>query len=195
LAASGAGFLAGFLHGRYSSKPLFRRLAGRRFFPGVLLLGLLVPYAKSIVHPPRWDEFRDRWSDGVCLQTSESSCGPACASTILRQLGKPANEKEIAHDSFTSRSGTENWYLARSLRQRGLSVRFCLERDPNARWPVPAIAGVRLFSAGGAGHFISILSMSDGRFIIGDPLEGKLVLSKSELLAKYGFTGFFMQIE
>ena len=45
LVAGGAGFLAGLLHGRFSSKPRFRRTAGRRLFPGVLILGLLMPYA------------------------------------------------------------------------------------------------------------------------------------------------------
>ena len=195
LAAGGAGFLAGLLHGRYSTKPQFRRVAGRWFFPGALLLGLLMPYAKPILRPPRWGEFQDRWSEGVCLQTSESSCGPACASTLLRQLGKPATEKEIAQASFTSRSGTENWYLARTLRQRGIQVRFCLRRDPSMPWPIPSIAGVRLSSFGNSGHFISILGHADDKFIIGDPLEGKLVLSKSALLEKYTFTGFFMQLD
>jgi Peptidase C39 family len=137
LAASGAGFLAGLLHGRYSSKQRFRRIAGRWFFPGTLILGLLVPYAKPILRPPRWGEFQDRWSEGVCLQTSESSCGPACAATLLRQLGKPATEKELARASYTSRSGTENWYLARTLRQRGIQVRFCVNRDPKDPLPIP----------------------------------------------------------
>lgn len=195
LTAGGAGFLAGLLHGRYSSKPQFRRVAGRWFFPGALLLGLLVPYAKPILRPPRWSEFQERWSQGVCLQTSESSCGPACASTLLRQLGKTATEKEIAQASFTSRSGTENWYLARSLRQRGIRVRFCLNRDPNKPWPVPSIAGVRLSSFGNSGHFITILDRADDNFVIGDPLEGRLVLSKSALLESYTFTGFFLQLD
>ena len=114
---------------------------------------------------------------------------------ILRQLGKPATEKEIAQASFTSRSGTENWYLARTLRQRGIQVRFCLRRDPSMPWPIPSIAGVRLSSFGNSGHFISILGQADDKFIIGDPLEGKLVLSKSALLEKYTFTGFFMQLD
>jgi hypothetical protein len=195
LAASGAGLLAGLLHGRYSPDPRFRRIAGRWFFPGVLVLGLLVPYAKPILRPPRWGEFQERWSEGVCLQTSESSCGPACAATLLRQFGRPATEKDIARASFTSRSGTENWYLARTLRQRGILVRFCLQRDPNKPWPMPSIAGVRLSNFGNSGHFITILGQADDKYVVGDPLEGKLVLSKSALLEKYTFTGFFLRLD
>lgn len=195
LTAGGAGFLAGLLHGRYSANAQFRRIAGRWFFPGALLLGLVIPYVKPILRPPRWGAFQDRWSEGVCLQTSESSCGPACASTLLRQLGKPATEKEIAQASFTSRSGTENWYLARALRQRGVKVRFRVIRDANIAWPMPSIAGVRLSSLGNSGHFITLLGQADDKVIVGDPLEGKVVLSKSALLDRYTFTGFFMQLD
>jgi hypothetical protein len=122
LSAGGSGFLAGLLHGRLSASERFRQIAGRRFFSGILLMGLLVPYLKPIVRPPNWKLFQDRWSEDVCLQTSESSCGPACAATLLRRFGKTAVEEQIARASFTSRSGTENWYLARTLRQRGLEV-------------------------------------------------------------------------
>jgi hypothetical protein len=195
LAAAGAGLLAGLLHGRYSSKPQFRRVAGRWFFPGVLFLGLLVPYAKPLVRPPRWGAFQDLWSEGVCLQSSDSSCGPACASTLLRQFGKPATEKEIARASFTSRSGTENWYLARILRQRGLQVKFCLSTEPSVAWPIPSIAGVRMASSDNSGHFITILGQAGGKIIIGDPMEGRLALSEPALLEKYVFTGFFMQCD
>jgi ABC-type bacteriocin/lantibiotic exporter with double-glycine peptidase domain len=113
----------------------------------------------------------------------------------LRQLGKPATEREIAQAAFTSRSGTENWHLARALRQRGIQVRFCLQRDASKPWPVSSIAGVRLSSFGNSGHFITILGRADDKYIVGDPLEGKLVLSKSALLDKYTFTGFFMQLD
>jgi len=61
-------------------------------------------------------------------------------------------------------------------------------------WPIPSIAGVRLSSFGNSGHFTTILGQADDKLIIGDPLEGKLVLSKSALLEKYAFTGFFMQL-
>jgi hypothetical protein len=190
LAAVGAGILAGLLHGRYAHEPRFSRIAGRWFFPGALVLGLLIPYAKPILRPPRWSQFQDRWSEGVCLQTSESSCGPACAATLLRQLGKPATEKEIAQQSLTCRTGTENWYLARTLRRHGVKVEFLLA--PGEPWPIPSIAGVRLSNLGNSGHFITILGLEGDNYIIGDPLEGRLVLSKSALEANYTFTGFFM---
>jgi hypothetical protein len=195
LTAGGAGLLAGLLHGRLSGGERFRRIAGRRFFPVILALGLLAPYLKPLVRPPRWDQFQDRWSEDVCLQTSESSCGPACAATLLRQFHKTVAEEQLARAAFTSRTGTENWYLARTLRGHGLEARFAFEPDVNKPWPFPAIAGVRMPSLGNAGHFITVLDRIGDKYVVGDPLHGRIVQSQSELREKYDFTGFFMVVK
>jgi hypothetical protein len=195
LSAGGAGLVAGLLHGRFSAHERFRKIAGQWFFPIILLLGLLVPYLKPILRPPHWDQFQDQWSEDVCLQTSETSCGPACAATLLRQLGKPATEKEIAKAAFTSRNGTENWFLARTLRARGCQVQFTSVTNTTQDWPFPAIAGVRLPGSGNTGHFIAILGRVGDKYIVGDPLIGKLVQTQSELRSDYEFTGFFMTVK
>jgi hypothetical protein len=195
LSAGGAGFFAGLLHGRFERNERFRKIAGRWFFPIALAIGLLVPYLKPLVRAPDWSRFEDKWSDSVCLQTSESSCGPACGATLLHRLGKTVTEREIAEASFTSRNGTENWYLARALRDRGCDVRFVYVSDTHQPWPFPAIAGVRLPSSGNNGHFIAILGRDGDKYVIGDPLEGRLVRSQSELRDTYDFTGFFMVVQ
>lgn len=195
LSAGAAGLLTGLLHGRCSRHVRFQRIAGRYFFPIAMAIGLIVPYLKPIVRPPHWEQFQDQWSEGVCLQTSESSCGPACAATLLRQLGRTSTEIEIAKASFTSRNGTENWYLARALRERGCRIRFTFLPDGSRPWPFPAIAGVRLSASGNTGHFITILGREGDKYIVGDPLVGKLVQSQSDLKGDYEFTGFFMTVE
>lgn len=195
LSAGAAGLLAGLLHGRYSRQPGFQRIAGKYFFPTTLALGLVLPYLKPVLRPPHWDQFQDQWTEGVCLQTSESSCGPACAATLLRQMGKTATEKEIARASFTSRNGTENWYLARTLRRQGCRVQFTFLTDTSQPWPFPAIAGVRLPGSGNTGHFITILDRVGDKYIVGDPLIGKLIQSPFELRGDYDFTGFFMVVK
>lgn len=195
LTASGAGFVAGLLHAKSKRSKQFRRIAGVTFFPGVLLIGLIIPYLKPMVLRPRWDEFQDRWADNICLQTSESSCGPACAATILKLRGKAASEKEIARACFTSRTGTESWYLARALRKLGLDVRFVLQPHLHDAWPFPAIAGVRLPQADNSGHFITILDRRDDKYVVGDPIEGEIALSQSDFQRRYTFTGFFMVVK
>jgi Peptidase C39 family len=195
VSAGAAGFIAGLLHGKFSVHERFRRIAGRWFFPGILALGLFVPYLKPILRPPDWKHFQDKWSEDVCLQTSESSCGPACAATLLRRLGKIATEEQIARASFTSGNGTENWYLTRTLRRHGVEVHFDFISDVNQPWPFPAIAGVRLPGSGNTGHFITVLDHIGDKYLIGDPLEGRIVQSQSELRGTYDFTGFFLVVK
>jgi hypothetical protein len=194
LSASGAGFLAGLLHGRFSSHPRFTRIAGRWFFPGALVLGLFIPYVKPIILAPRWSEFRDNWSDGVCLQSYQSSCGPACAATLLAQNGIRVTEKELAQECHTCKTSTESWYLARALRRRGMKVSFVLEQDARKPWPYPAIAGVQLPKLGHTGHFITILGHTNDTYIIGDPLVGKLLLPSARS-DDYVFTGVFLVVQ
>jgi hypothetical protein len=55
--------------------------------------------------------------DGVCRQSSHYTCGPASAVTVLRKLGLPAEEGEIAILSHTSAlTGTEPDVLAKAGR-------------------------------------------------------------------------------
>lgn len=193
LAAGGAGLLTGWLHGRFKQSERFQKIAGRAFFPGLLLMGLLVPYLKPIIRQPNWNSFSDRWSDNVCLQSSDSSCGPACVATLLKLFGKPANEKEVARESFTSAFGTENWYLARALRRRGLTVHYFAEPLGTMTLHIPAIAGVRLTESS-TGHFITLLGKQGENYIVGDPLVGLGLLTEKELFNQYNFTGFFMAV-
>ena len=122
--ACGAGLLAGWLQTQRSQSQKIRKQVSVGFVPFILLLCVGAPYLKQIFLRPDWNGFNDRWSEGVCLQSSESSCGPASAATLLKFAGKPATEKEIAQQSFTSRRGTENWYLIRTLRRHGLNVHY-----------------------------------------------------------------------
>jgi ABC-type bacteriocin/lantibiotic exporter with double-glycine peptidase domain len=180
------------LQGWFSRSPRFQKTAGNRLFAILLFFGLLGPYVKPIFRAPFWDQFRDQWSNDVCLQTSESSCGPACAATLLRQLGHPMTEMEIARESFTSRHGTENWYLARTLRRHGATVEFVRQPDPAQPWPHPAIAGVRMQNTG---HFITILGRQGDQYTIGDPIGGRHTQSQAAWSQTYEFTGFFLVVK
>src|SRR5205809_4445767 len=58
-------------------------------------------------------------SDGVCLQNTDYTCGPAAAVTALRRLGLPAGEGELAILSHNSAAmGTPPDVLCRALQQR-----------------------------------------------------------------------------
>jgi len=190
LLASGAGLLAGWLQNKRSQSPRIRKQVSAGFVPFILLLCVSIPYLKQIFLRPDWTGFSDRWSEGVCLQSSESSCGPASAATLLKVAGKSVTEREIAKESFTSRRGTENWYLIRVLRHHGLNVHYSIGEPNRLNFPLPSIVGVRLGGKSGTGHYITILGKSGDQFVVGDPLNRREELDEAQLKDRYYFTGF-----
>lgn len=165
----------------YTSLPFVKQLAKPRpFYPNAATLG-------------------NRWVDGVALQTTPSTCGPASLATILARYGGAETEAEIAVQAYSSSRGTENWYLARYVEQLGYQYRFLTE--PNiAKVPTPSIIGVnvnRMNRAGNpsrAGHFITLLDSSDGYHLIADSLSGLHRLTPEEFKQKYRYRGFVLHI-
>ena len=187
LTAAGAGLFAGAL-AELGEK---QRLASPASLVVLLCLGVVAPHLKPMVAPIPEELFSDRWEDGVCLQSTPSSCGAASAATVFKALGIEQSERDIARVCFTYLGGTENWYIARAFRRHGLAVTYRIEEALPADLRSPAIAGV---SIGGMGHFIAILEISEGGCIIGDPLVGRKVQPINRLTNQYDFTGFFMEI-
>lgn len=188
LLAAGMGLSAGMLHewsgpDTSSQKPIV---------PAVLFLLVFIPYLKPVLSPVDLSRLQSDCSGDVCLQSTESTCGPASAANILKKYGFSASERQLAYDSFTSTTGTENWYLARSLRQRGFDVRAVIHYYKEEPLPSPSVAGVTL--KGGAGHFIAILSADHDDVTAVDPLVGMMSLPRARLLERYHFTGFYLII-
>jgi hypothetical protein len=192
LAAAGVGLAAGYLHRLRHSHPTLKRQMRGPIIPAAVFLLLAIPHLKPVLRPLNHDLLRNNWREGVCIQSTPSTCGPASAATLCRNAGRQVEEAELARESLTSASGTENWYLARALQRRRLSVRFLKQNRTEDSMPTPTIAGVRL--AQGAGHFIALIGRDGTNYIVGDPLEGREVLSLPELKSRYQFTGFFMEV-
>lgn len=176
------------------SGALFATLMPRRYLLLPLLATaacVLLPVWKSIIAPLPQNELKDQWKDNVCLQSTDSTCGAASTTTILKQHGIAITERQIAQEAYSSARGTEAWYLARAIRNHGCSARFHFTTGFSPEMPLPVVAGVRL---GPIGHFIPILSRDGDNFRIGDPLNGPETLSQAELIKRYDFTGFYLQI-
>ena len=151
----------------------------------------IAPIIKPFMAPIPAGTLRDEWDGGICLQSTPSTCGAASTATILKQLGVEATESELAAEAHSYAGGTEAWYLARAARSRGLDVDFVFTAGFTPENGLPAVVGVRL---GTIGHFIPILGREGDRFIVGDPLHGRELLSRDELDERYEFTGFQMRI-
>ena len=188
IAASGVGFVLGVAHAGFEPETLGERLVAP-VIAGVLVF---LPFVKPMLAPLDVDRLSEQTTGEVCLQSTPSTCGPSSAVMILRLLGQPASEKELAQECFTYRGGTEVWYIARAFRRRGFDTSFLVQPASSHTFPSPAIAGVVL--PGGSGHFISILSRTSSQTVVGDPLKGKLIIDNGVLQKSYTFTGFFLVI-
>jgi hypothetical protein len=166
-----------------------RRLLGVSLF-ALLALGA-IPYLKPLIGPLPDSVFHELWQDGICLQSTPSTCGPASVTTILRRLGAQTSEQATARASFSYAGGTEAWYLARYVRTKGFVPRFYFRRTFAPSVGLPAVVGVRL---GNAGHFIAVLDISGDQVTFADPLSGQEKIPLSQFQHRYEFTGFHMVI-
>jgi len=193
LTAAGAGLIAGFLHQARHKHPFMKRQFRALTVPAIFLVVLVAPYAKPFLRPLDKTLLQENWKDGVCLQSTPSTCGPASAATIVNSLGKEVTEAELASESFTYAGGTENWYLARALRKRGFEIEFKSVSSDAKEFPTSAIAGVKLSQ--GTGHFIALISEENSNYVANDPLTGRFTATLAELKSDYQFTGFFLVIK
>src|SRR5579859_7012844 len=85
----------------------------------VLTLMSIVPFAAPAFNRTYLAHLKTRIDgDGVCRQSNDYTCGPAAAVTVLRKLGLPADEGEIAILSHTSSlTGTDPEVLAHALQK------------------------------------------------------------------------------
>jgi Peptidase C39 family len=188
------GLPVGWLAARLGRSPI-RVVRLSTFALAIAPMLLLIPYVKMTLSPLDQSYMKDLWIDGVCQQSTGSTCGPSSAATLLRSFGLPGDEATLAREAITTASGTEIWFLARALRARGLTVSFILTTPNPTTLPYPSIAGTQLGSQGGTGHFIAILGRDGDRYVIGDPLGGRRELVRGEELnAQRYFTGFFLLV-
>jgi len=192
LTAAGVGLIAGFTHQVRHKHPWMKRQLRNFTVPAILAVVIGAPYVKPVIRPLNTKQLRENWEDGVCIQSTPSTCGPASAATIARALGRPVTEAELARESLSYAGGTENWYLARALRRRGFAVDFCFYEPDAGSLPTPTIAGVKLPQ--GTGHFIALLTYDGTNYVCNDPLTGRFQATHAELTGGYRFTGFFLRI-
>lgn len=149
-----------------------------------------LPLVKPLVGP--LGPLKDEWRDGVCLQSTPSTCGPAALATVISDLGGNTGEEELAKAAHTYDHGTEAWYLARAARVRGYDVRFDIGSGGfHPDGGLPAVVGVMI---GARGHFIAVLGREGEKFIVGDPLVGRELLTLEQMEQRWDFTGFHMRV-
>ncbi len=117
---------------------------------------------------------------GICIQSNDYTCGPAAAVTALRRLGVPAEEGELAILAHTTRIiGTEPDSLCSAISERyhadGIQCNYRSYRSISDLKQLPVIAMVKYSFL--LNHYVTVLAVTDTTIEVGDPLEGKRVLS------------------
>jgi predicted double-glycine peptidase len=137
--------------------------------------------------------------NGICMQTTDYTCGPASAVTALRKLGLPAEEGRIAILSCTSfQEGTPEDMLADALNQeyaaQGLSAKCRVFKSVVELKQVGLTLAVVKYGFL-VDHWVTVLEVTDSEVVIGDPLGGLDRLSYQDFAKKWRFVGIVLQRE
>ena len=135
--------------------------------------------------------------EGVCRQSNDYTCAPAAAVTVLRKLGFPAEEGEIAILSHTSSlTGTEPDVLAKALQKRyggdGLVTEYRAFRSVNELKEAGLTVAVMKFNVL-QDHCVAILGVETNRVVVGDPLSGLNSASFEDFEGNWLFVGIVMK--
>ena len=137
-------------------------------------------------------------ADGICRQSNDYNCGPAAAVTALRQLGFPAEEGEIAILAHTSTAtGTPPDILAQALHERyareGLLSEFRVFKQVDELENAGLTLAVIKYSFM-LNHYVTVLQLTNGHVVVGDPLKGKMALTREEFEERWRHVGVVLRL-
>jgi hypothetical protein len=184
--------------------PRLRHKADRRavmlIIPVAVLKFAVWPLASSSLALPELAGLPTRLdADGVCLQSTDYTCGPAAAVTALRRLGFSADEGELAISCRTSgANGTEPDVLCEVLRERygAAGLRCELQSFDSAqqlRGATPCLVVVKFNNW--FDHYVTVLEAGDTSAVIADPLAGKTLTTLDELSRQWRRVGLVLSRE
>ena len=155
----------------------------------------VLPFLSPALARPRLASLRTQVDcEGVCLQGTAYTCGPAAAVTALRQLGFDADEADLALRMHTCPAlGTPADVLAAALTNRygpeGLrcEYRYFTSLDELPRG-TPTLAVVKHSFL--VDHFVAVLEVTDkGVVVVGDPQLGKVSYTRDAFERRWRFMG------
>jgi predicted double-glycine peptidase len=186
--------------------PLFRmtgnpriRLFGAAFLAIVVSLYAVWPFAASATNrrylaslPTRFD------TNGICMQGTDYTCGPAAAVTALRHLGLKGHEGQIAIASHASAAiGTPPDMLCRGLRSlyshKGLQCDlqyFAKLEELPAGQPVLAVIKYTFLED----HYVVVLGVTDEHVLAADPNRGRVVYTRAGFLERWRKLGIVLSM-
>ncbi len=172
----------------------WERIATCMLMSGILarssLLPLLMP---ALIHDrlARLESTVDE--NGVCLQATRYTCGPAAATTALWRLGLPAREGHIA---ILSRSSPAAGTLPASLcgvltkQYAADGLRCCYRRFSSiAELSQSGITLAIVRNALLRDHCVAVLEVSDQVVTVADPITGVMRIPREEFRTMWRYRG------
>ena len=136
-------------------------------------------------------------ADGVCIQTTDFTCGPASAVTALRKLGLSGEEGKIGILSETSSViGTPPDMLAEALQNEYGKDGLIAEYRPFKDISELKQAGLTLAVTKYAflvDHYVTVLEVTDSEVVVGDPLGGLGRMSYADFRKEWRFVGVVLK--
>ena len=119
------------------------------------------------------------------LQLSETDCGAACLSMILRYYGKHVSINRLRDLANVSREGSSLYSIAEAAETLGFHSRgIKASYDHLEKVELPAIAHWEGF------HYIVLYEVKPDRVVVADPATGLRKLSREEF--EKGWTGYLL---
>ena len=194
----------GFVATMVLTTPLSRVPQKRNRIMISILMGVIVffmsiwPFLAPVFDRNQLSHLKTRMDgDGICLQETDYTCGPASAVTALRKLGLPAEEGEIAILSCTSfLEGTPTDMLADALQKEyardGLIVDCRAFKNISELKQAGLTLAVVKYNLM-VDHWVTVLEVTDSQVVIGDPLGGLERISYEEFEKKWRFVGIVLK--
>lgn len=151
----------------------------------------LAPFVQPLVQGAPVS-FVDR--DGVCLQADSYNCGPASAVTILRRLGfQDAELPSVSAAAHTSAAiGTPPDLLCDAIeRLYPLRARVCYPASVDELPPGRSLVVLKLGLF--VDHYVALLEVQPDRVWVGDPLAGRVSITRSDLAARWRGTAIVLE--
>lgn len=162
------------------------------------LLTLWASYGGYFLNRP---ELEEHWTGPVCRQSSQATCGPAAAATLLHAKGIDSSEEEMSRLCLTTVDGTSarGVYRGLKLKTRGTALKvqpFFGTIDDLCNTGGPVLLFVRLDNRPGIdpryqtkwgwrpglAHVVVMYRYRpDGRFVMGDPAIGVELWDRSAI--------------
>ena len=181
-----AGLLVGF---GWVLSPSTRRTKSL-LFGTLLVLALVLPYRRLFAARPA---VISQWQHGVCLQSTNATCGAAAAATLLSTVGVSSSEEEMVNLCFSTWKGTSIHGIVRGLavkleatqwrvRAREMTLEELAELEAPAILEVGLQDGIpedlryvtRWGWIPGVEHTAVVFSvLTDGNLDMGDPTAGR----------------------